>query len=301
MLMQEHPKTGDKRPIGWASRQLLKHECHYSAFLLELQAAVYGIEHWATYLTRKPFVLYTDYRPMEKLSTVHTKTLNRLQEKMGEFHFKIRYISGQENTVTDYLSRSAGIECVSVDETETPESWRALQSSDPETGRWLAALEGDHSMPPHLMGAHFPFMEMWWRMLHIGLPRRKGFQNSSRLRVVVPSTMRDRLIQEGPNSQIAGHMGLFKTSEHIKERYWWPNTDAEIEHHVSRCQVCQASSRKGVLPKAPQLPLPESRRPNERVHIDLYGPVQCGACANADVIDSTSGIYLCVYRLRDAS
>jgi hypothetical protein len=89
MLMQENKRTGEKRPIGWASRQLMKHECNYSAFLLELQAAVYGIKFWATHLRGKAFILYTDHRPMEKLGTVHTKTLNRLQEKMRDFQFKI--------------------------------------------------------------------------------------------------------------------------------------------------------------------------------------------------------------------
>jgi transposase InsO family protein len=62
-------------------------------------------------------------------------------------------------------------------------------------------------------------------------------------------------------------MGLFKMSEQIKERYWLPNMDVEIKHHVQRCQVCQASSRKGVLPKAPQLPLLEVRWPNKQVHV----------------------------------
>jgi hypothetical protein len=84
------------------------------------------------------------------------------------------------------------------------------------------------------------------------------------------------LIQEGHDSQIADHMGLLKTSECIKEHYWWPKMDAEIEYHIRCCQVCQASSQKGVLSPAPQFPLVEVWQPNEWVHINLYGPVQTG-------------------------
>jgi hypothetical protein len=90
MLMQEDPISHEKRVIRWASRRLIKYECNYSAFLLELQAVINGIEYWSTHLWGNPFVLYMDHWPMEKLGTVHTKTLNRLQEKMREFHFEIR-------------------------------------------------------------------------------------------------------------------------------------------------------------------------------------------------------------------
>jgi hypothetical protein len=78
---------------------LMKHKCNYSAFLLELQAAVLGIEYWFTHLLGNPFVLYTDHRPMEKLGMV-----NGLQGKIRDYHFKILYIKEKENPVANYLS-----------------------------------------------------------------------------------------------------------------------------------------------------------------------------------------------------
>jgi hypothetical protein len=93
--MQEDPITHEKCIIGWASRQLMKHECNCSAFLLKLQAAIYRIEYWSTHLWGNPFMLYTDHRPMEKLGMVHTKPLNRLQEKIRDYHFEICYIKGR--------------------------------------------------------------------------------------------------------------------------------------------------------------------------------------------------------------
>ena len=49
--------------------------------------------------------------------------------------------------------------------------------------------------------------------------------------------------------------------------------DKDIQDHVKRCQVCQQSA----YPKQEQLPLqplPQTTGPNQRVHIDLFGPLK---------------------------
>ena len=61
---------------------------------------------FAVYLRGQSFTLYTDRKPLETLSTVHTKTLNRLQQQLLEFDIDIRYKEGKENTVADALSRN---------------------------------------------------------------------------------------------------------------------------------------------------------------------------------------------------
>jgi hypothetical protein len=49
VLMQEG-NEGNNRFIVYASRQLKEYEKNYSAFLLEMQAALFGIEHFDVYL-----------------------------------------------------------------------------------------------------------------------------------------------------------------------------------------------------------------------------------------------------------
>jgi hypothetical protein len=98
-------KNGEHCVIAYASRKLQKHECNYTPFLLEMQAAIWGMEYFSTYLRGRKFTLYTDHRPLEKLGKVHTKTLNRLQEAMNTFDFEIIYKKGSEMPA-DYLSRN---------------------------------------------------------------------------------------------------------------------------------------------------------------------------------------------------
>ena len=77
-------EDGNERVISYASRALKKNEENYSAYLLELAAAAWAIDHFSVYLRGRHFDLFTDHQPLESLSRVHQKTLNRLQEQMLE-------------------------------------------------------------------------------------------------------------------------------------------------------------------------------------------------------------------------
>jgi hypothetical protein len=97
---------GELHVIAYASRALQDQEKNYTLFLLEMLACCWGIDHFEVYLRGLKFVIYSDHRPLEKLSCVHTKTLNRLQEKMNNFDFIIQYKKGSEMPA-DFLSRNA--------------------------------------------------------------------------------------------------------------------------------------------------------------------------------------------------
>ena len=127
MLSQMH--DGQERVIAYASRGLKPNEKNYSAYLLELAAAAWAIDNFAVYLRGRKFTLYTDHKPLETLSTVHTKTLNRLQQQLLEFDFDIRYKEGKENTVAGALSRNT-VEALD-DESGT---MRQAQTADPLCG-----------------------------------------------------------------------------------------------------------------------------------------------------------------------
>jgi hypothetical protein len=77
-LQEQKDKT--ERVVAYASRGPKDHEVNYPAFLLEKAAACWGIDYFDTYLTPpKQFTLCTDHWPLETMSTVHKKTVNKLQ------------------------------------------------------------------------------------------------------------------------------------------------------------------------------------------------------------------------------
>jgi hypothetical protein len=79
-LWQEK-EHGIKQVIGYTSRRLTASEKNYPAFVAEMQVAVYGMTYFQHYLVTRKFTLYTDHKPLCKLSSTHVKTLQRLQLK----------------------------------------------------------------------------------------------------------------------------------------------------------------------------------------------------------------------------
>ncbi len=104
-ILSQINKSGEHCVIAYASQKLQKHEKNYTPFLLEMQAAIWGMDHFSTYLKGRHFTLFSDHKPLEKLGKVHTRTLNRLQEAMNTFDFKIVYKKGSEMPA-DFLSRN---------------------------------------------------------------------------------------------------------------------------------------------------------------------------------------------------
>jgi ribonuclease HI len=80
-LWQED-EHGIKQVIGYASIRLTASKKNYPVFVAEMQAAVYRMTYFQHYLVTRKFTLYTDHKPLCKLSSTHVKTPNRLQLKM---------------------------------------------------------------------------------------------------------------------------------------------------------------------------------------------------------------------------
>ena len=49
-ILTQVDEKGDFRVIAYASRKLQTHEKNYTPFLLEMQACIWGMEHFTTYL-----------------------------------------------------------------------------------------------------------------------------------------------------------------------------------------------------------------------------------------------------------
>ena len=312
VLMQDQP-TGEKRPIAFASRRLTKHEANYPAFLAEMQAAVYGMDTFHHYLVGRRFSLYTDHKPLTKLSTVHTKTLNRLQLKMTELHPEIRYIEGKNNVVADFLSRYHGMNVTTgppasadamatavaiishrqaghpVQQIDaTPFRLKTLQRLDPALRKIIDSIPDSNSTFDNPVMHTSPHcrvpVTIIQEVLFVQPAKRKGILSASDLRVAVPKTMRAEIIKEAHNSWIGGHGGVFKTTERIKAEFWWPSMAEGIENHVRDCSTCLRATNKGLPPPPLLQPLPEPNGPNRRIHADLFGPLTSSVRKNNYVL-----------------
>jgi len=248
---------------------LVTHEKNYTPFLLEMQAAVWAMDHFDTFLKGRHFILYTDHKPLEKLGKVHTKTLNRLQEMMLQYDFEICYKKGSEMPA-DFLSRNA-VSAIRLDDKDLKEE----QKKDPKLqALYNFILKND---APETSSAEYRFVKMFkddsfveggvlWR-------RIRRFGEPDRVVLFAPPSMREEILQEAHGAPLAGHDGQLKTRERILQTYFWSGMEGDIKHHIQTCHKCQVR-RVDHLPPPPLLsPLPQCTEPNTRMHADLFGPL----------------------------
>ena len=271
-ILTQLDEKNEHKVIAYASRKLAKHEKNYTPFLLEMQACIWGMEHFFTYLKGRHFTLFTDHKPLEKLGLVHTKTLNRLQELMNSYDFTIQYKKGSEMPA-DFLSRNV----------ITSISWDDLDLTQEQTKDDLIKhireyllnrkLPNNKLMWSSIKGlAHDCFVEddvVWKRIKRQGEP--------SRVVLFLPHTMTSRVIKDAHGHILAGHDGLFKTKERIMQCYYWPCMDKDINDHIQQCHQCQLRKKNPNLHQTELKPLPQCTAPNQRVHTDLFGPLKTSA------------------------
>ncbi len=281
VLLQQHPDG--LKPISFFSRALKEHEKNYSAFLLEMAGICHAIEYWHVYLYGGKFTVKCDHKPLEKLSTVHKRTLNRLQQLMNEYSFHLVYISGKENVVADALSRSV-VACVG-----SPSFLRERQLQDSFCAALLAVLE-----KRTVAKGATPFFKKVLTsclvedgVLYYATPDKNGIDIKKLF--VTPVSMQHELLRAAHAGRFSGHKGVTITWWRLSQSYWWPAMQTDVQNFVRSCAVCQAA-KDPVHFKRNQEPLcsmPCPDAPNFRVHMDLFVVGRTSECGNKYILVMT--------------
>jgi transposase InsO family protein len=90
-------------------------------------------------------------------------------------------------------------------------------------------------------------------------------------RLYVPNDagLKTRLMHECHDVPLAGHLGVDKTIGRVKQRFYWPGMDAEIERYVTSCDACQRNKPSQQAPMGLMMPLRTPDRPWQWVSLDL--------------------------------
>ena len=285
----EEQLTGP-RCIGYASRTLQGAEKNYSAYLVESLAAVHGIEAFSRFLTGQHFTLFSDHKPLLQVASAnHRRTHERLKELLTEYDFVLRHFPGREMPA-DVLSRFAhpreerveAVELVSLGGIlgrggieKRLESFSREQREDPfivELRHFVTTKRvSERSHFKSLIKRFGPLCFLERDLIFVNLERPGSIK---RKLLVLPATHHAAVVAEAHASKISGHCKDFKTVERIFEAFWWPSVRSDVQDFIAECQVCQRM--KPLTDKgAPSMqPLPECTILNERIHMDLYGPLR---------------------------
>ena len=285
-ILTQVDEEGTVVPISYLSRTLKPHEEKMTAYALEMKAATWAIKNYHHYLKGKKFIIISDNQPLVSNTNNNDRALNKLQQVLLDYEAELKHIPGTKNKVADALSRNAISHEQGVDPscletinsmfssaiTKSEEQFIMKQLDDENTAAIIRVIQGDANKATKqaLEEAKNAYIDEKG-ILRKNL-RKKFVENPAYL----PQTMIREVLIAGHSSLYAGHAGEDKTLARVKEYYTWKNMTTDIKQFVKNCQTCQlAKSTKPPSSPLKSLPIPDG--PNQRVHIDLMGPLKSSA------------------------
>ncbi|MBM3428406.1 MAG: DDE-type integrase/transposase/recombinase, partial [Bacteroidetes bacterium] len=257
--------------IAYASRSLSKHERNYTPFLLEMTAAVWAMDHFDNYLRGKHFTLFTDHKPLEKLGKVHTKTLNRLQQAMMDYSFEVKHKAGKEMPA-DYLSRH-------VHEIHHHENYfqeidlPSFQKQD-ELCNSIRELINSPKNAPLYEKSVVKLAKRCVILDDVIQVTMDDNVNNNEHVPLIPKLLTLDILKMAHDHPLAGHAGILKTSKRALQYGYWPYMNTQIQEYVRNCITCQKRRTDDLPPPDVSHPLTTCTNFNERVHLDLFGPLK---------------------------
>jgi hypothetical protein len=86
----------------------------------------------------------------------------------------------------------------------------------------------------------------------------------------------------------ARHRGIARTVARLQSNYYWPGMSNNATHFVKACRTCQLSKTPKPA-RQPLQPLEVCNRANQRLHINLIGPLKTTSSGDKYVMVMTGG------------
>ena len=274
-ILSQHNEEGEQVIAYW-SRQLSKAERNYSTVEREALAAVVAIKEFYPYLYGFPFKLIVDHNPLTALKELKDVggRLARWAIFLQQFDFTVEYKPGKDHRNADALSRRRGesddqVNAVDQEPKPSLSDIRSAQLQDSELKPLIQALNDNSPTRPGLKRCFIDDGVLCRKFHQVG-----GLVHTQ---TVVPSVLQEAVLAQLHNS--SGHFGIRKTIEKVKERFYWPGYEEDVEKWVRECSACQRRNPPQQLPRAPLGTIKVSR-PFEKVSWAIMGPLPISSRGN---------------------
>ena len=261
------------QPIAFHSKMLKPSEMQYSAYERELAAIAYCFITWRHYIEGCPggVTVLTDHQTLRSL--MDQPVLSRVQTRwlrLGLFQSimpTIQYQPGKANIVADALSRSRRGPVEEPEDAVGAIEWTSSAVlPDKEVKIWRKALEEDAKLREMLQQLRDHHRCGDTQMTPQGL---LYIQLKERQRLVVPTSLRQRILRECHDVPSVGHVGIRRTLELLERSYHWKGMRGDATSYVRTCPTCQMVKADNRKKAGPLQPIPPPERKWSHVTTDL--------------------------------
>lgn len=266
------------RTVAFASRTLTAAERKYSAGEREALACLWACERWHVYLWGRPFTLQTDHQALVALLSAQSTgqrplRIARWTARLLRYNFTVKYRRGSDNKIADALSRlpAPGTE----GELQLEEEVVSLVTSSVHLADLKLATAEDGTLADvmRFVQSSWPARKDLAAELTPYYEVRKELSMADGLllrteRIVVPAKLTVTFVQLAHES----HPGIVKTKRRLRDQYWWPGMDRQVESTIRSCTVCQAADKSTKTAPTPLQPVPLPDKPWSKIAIDIVGP-----------------------------
>ena len=189
---------------------------------------------------------------------------------LQQFNFSVEHKSGTANGNADGLSRTPSTQLTAaITEVEESDHFTVIKEAQAKDSYMSSVLEAvmQGKSPPGLTRQR----EKLFICKGVLCRRIKESPDSKPyIQMLVPTDLRPEILKQLHDN--AGHMGVRCTMEKVRQRFYWPGYEADVEHWVRDCELCQKRNQPQPLPRVP-LGTIRASYPFEKISWDIMGPL----------------------------
>ena len=91
--------------------------------------------------------------------------------------------------------------------------------------------------------------------------------------IIPPVEARSNIIREKHESPIAGHKGVTKTYQRVRQYYYWKTMKKEIQEYVRTCKECQLKKLTRIKTRQPMVLTDTPGKAFDKISMDIVGPL----------------------------
>lgn len=275
--------------VAYASRTLSKAERNYSTTEKECLAIIWATAKFRPYLYGRHFNIITDHHALCWLTSLKDPSgrLGRWSLRLQEYDFSVTHRSGRKHQDADALSRCP-LPTIETQDDDNPITLASLsldtvaqeQLQDPGTAALVQHITGASTSDNRKFckrARHFSVRD--------GLLYRRNYStDGQRWLLALPRQLRMDVLRCFHDDPTSGHLGISKTYQRVRGRYYWSGMYRSIQKYVRSCLLCQQRKQPPQQPAGLLQPILVPEKPFERVGIDLYGPLPKSSQGNHWVV-----------------